>query len=474
MPTPEQYDFVALGGGEAAKLLAWDLSSNHGKKCAVIEHGPISGACPTVACMPTKTLLHSAQLAHLARQVQASTPGAASGDFKADMAKVFARKQEVVDGMADLFLGLFAETKSELIRGHGELVGPKTISCNGRLLTAETVLINTGSKAFVDTSIPGLADAKPLTHVELLNITTLPSHLIILGGGYVGMEFAQAYARFGARVTVIERNSQVLNKEDSDVVTELTTILTREGVEFLTSTTVTNITGTSGSEITLTLSNSSSSSSSAGGPSTLRGSHLLVSAGRTPNTSGIGLTEAAGITLTATGHVAVDAQLRTSVPGVFAAGDCAGSPYFTHMGWDDYRVILGVLTGAPRERGTEGRQVPSVLFTSRELAHVGLREGEAREKGVKYRLVKAPMGAFLRTRALGETEGFAKALVEAEGERILGFTALGPGVGELLPVVQLVMKLGLSYKELVDLTIVHPTMSEGLVDLFRSVPPMSK
>lgn len=469
MSTPEQYDFIALGGGEPAKLLAWDLSSNHGKKCAVIEHGPISGACPTVACMPTKTLLHSAQLAHLARQVKTSTPGAATGDFKADMAKVFTRKQEVVDGMADLFLGIFDETKAELIRGHGELVGPKKISCNGRLLTAETVLINTGSKAFVDSSISGLADANPLTHVELLDTKTLPAHLIILGGGYVGIEFAQAYARFGSRVTVIERNAQVLNKEDSDVVAELTQFLSREGVEFLTSTTVTHVSGTSGAEVTLTLSSPSATTT----PTTIRGTHLLVAAGRTPNTSGIGLTEA-GITLTASGHVAVDAQLRTSVPGVFAGGDCAGSPYFTHMGWDDYRVILASLTGAPRENGTAGRQVPSVLFTSPELAHVGLREGEARAQGVGYRLVKAPMGAFLRARVLGATEGFAKALVEEGGERILGFTALGPGAGELLPVVQLVMKLGLSYKELVDLTIVHPTMCEGLVDLFRSVPANSK
>lgn len=468
MSTPEQYDFIALGGGEPAKLLAWDLSSNHGKKCAVIEHGPISGACPTVACMPTKTLLHSAQLAHLARQVKTSTPEAATGDFKADMAKVFTRKQEVVDGMADLFLGIFDETKAELIRGHGKLVGPKKISCNGRLLTAETVLINTGSKAFVDSSIPGLADANPLTHVELLDTKTLPAHLIILGGGYVGIEFAQAYARFGSRVTVIERNAQVLNKEDSDVVAELTQFLSREGVEFLTSTTVTHVSGTSGAEVTLTLSSPSATTT----PTTIRGTHLLVAAGRTPNTSGIGLTEA-GITLTASGHVAVDAQLRTSVPGVFAGGDCAGSPYFTHMGWDDYRVILASLTGAPRENGTAGRQVPSVLFTSPELAHVGLREGEARAQGVGYRLVKAPMGAFLRARALGATEGFAKALVEEGGERILGFTALGPGAGELLPVVQLVMKLGLSYKELVDLTIVHPTMCEGLVDLFRSVPANS-
>ncbi|KXX77420.1 Leghemoglobin reductase [Madurella mycetomatis] len=465
MASPEQFDFVALGAGEPAKLLAWDLSSNHGMKCAVIEHGPIAGSCPTVACMPSKTIIHSAHVAHLARQAPAFGIGAARDDVKADMTAVVARKKAVVDGMADLFLGIFADTKVELIRGHGELAGPKTVRVNGRLLTGNTVLINTGSKAFVDTKIPGLVDAKPLTHVELLNLTTLPSHLIILGGGYVGLEFAQAFVRFGAQVTVVERNSRVLKNEDDDVVASLTAILAREGVQFLTSTSVARVSGTSGTEVVLTLSGP--------GPAEIRGSHLLVATGRTPNTSGIGLVEA-GIKLSNTGHVAVDEQLGSSVPGVFAAGDCAGSPLFTHMGWDDYRIILASLTGSPREGGKTTRQVPSTLFTSPELAHVGLREEEAKAKGIPYRLTKAPMAAFLRTRALGETDGFAKALVEADGDRVLGFTALGPSAGELLPAVQLVMKLGLSYKELVDLVLVHPTMCEGLVDLFRSVPPRAK
>jgi len=465
MATAEHYDFIALGAGEAAKLLAWDLSSKHGKKCAVIEHGPIAGACPTVACMPSKTLVHLASVVH---QTRHDAPifvhgAAAQGDIKADMAAVIAQKKGVVDGLAESFLGIFADTKVELIRGHGHLVGPKTVAVNGRLLTADTVVINTGSKAAVDASIPGMLDAKPMTHVELLELTTLPDHLIILGGGYVGLEFAQAFVRFGAKVTVVERNDRLLKAEDADVIAELTAVLSREGVRFLTSTTVTSVSGVSGDGVTLHLSGP--------GPATeIRGSHLLVATGRTPTTSGIGLVEA-GIRLRPAGHVAVDEQLRTSVSGVFAVGDCAGSPYFTHIGWDDYRVLLASLTGSPREGGTTNRQVPSVLFTSPELAHVGLREHEAKAKGIPYRIAKLPMAEILRTRALGETTGFAKVLVEADGDKVLGFTALGPGVGELLPVVQLVMKLGLSYREIVDLIIVHPTMCEGLVDLFRSVPP---
>jgi pyruvate/2-oxoglutarate dehydrogenase complex dihydrolipoamide dehydrogenase (E3) component len=466
MASAEKYDFIALGAGEAGKLLSWDLSSKHGKKCAVIEHGPIAGACPTVACMPSKTLVHLAEVVHHTRKDAPNfvLKPSNNGNVVAKMPAVIARKKAVVDGLADMFLGAFDSTNVELIRGHGTLVGPKTISVNGRLLTADTIVVNTGSKAAIDKNIPGLVDAKPMTHVELLQLTTLPAHLIILGGGYVGLEFAQVFARLGSRVTVVERNAQVLKAEDADVIADLTGVLTREGVQFLTAATVDSVSGVSGHEVTLRLSGP--------GPAEIRGSHLVVATGRIPTTTGIGLVEN-GIRLTATGHVAVDEQLCTTVPGVFAVGDCAGSPYFTHIGWDDYRVVLASLTGDARKGGTANRQVPSVLFTSPELAHVGLREKEAQARGTPYRLAKLPMAAFLRTRALGDTDGFAKVLVEAEGDKVLGFTALGPQAGEMLPVVQLVMKLGLSYKEISELVIVHPTMCEGLVDLFRSVPERS-
>ena len=473
MDASEEYDFIALGAGEAGKLIAWELSSKYGKKCAAIEHGPIAGSCPTVACIPSKTLIHLANIIHTSRHETPSLVGDVSPkNLKADMAAIFAHKKAVVDGMSTLFLDIFTDTNVELIRGHGQLVGPKTISVDNRLLTAQTVLINTGSKAFVDPSIPGLIDAKPMTHVELLNLnTSLPDHLIILGGGYVGLEFAQAFVRLGSKVTVIERNAQVLKSEDADVVAALTAVLAQEGVHFYTSTTVTEVSGTSGSEVTLRL-----LSTQANLETKIRGTHLLIATGRTPNTSSIGLPES-GITLTPAGHVAVDSQLRTSVPGVYAAGDCAGSPYFTHAGWDDHRIILSNLLGTPREGGTNTRLIPSTLFTSPELAHVGLREHEAKAMGIPYRLAKKAMAdSFLRTRTLGiegKTSGFAKVLVEAEGERVLGFTALGPGAGELLPVVQLLMKLGGSYRKIAELIIAHPTLSEGLVDLFRGVPERS-
>lgn len=468
MATPEHFDFVCLGSGEAGKFLAWTLSSKHGRRCAVVEQQYIGGSCPNIACLPSKNFVHSAQVAHLARGAASYGLGAAAAGaltgVKIEMAPVVGRKEAMVDGLVDMHLGKFADSGAELVRGRGVFVGPKTIKVGDRLLTGETVVICTGSTAFVDSSIPGLVDAKPLTHVDILNLETLPSHLVILGGGYVGLEFAQVFARFGSQVTVIERNSQVLKNEDADVVAELTTLLAREGVQFLTSTSVTSVSGVSGTSDGVVVSVSGEEAAR------IPASHILCAAGRTPNTTGIGLEEH-GIRLTAKGHVHVDEQLRTSIPGVFAVGDCAGSPHFTHVAYDDFRVVLSHITGSARPAGTTGRQEPSVLFTSPELAHVGLREKEAKARGIAYRVAKLPMAAFLRTRTLGEMEGFAKALVEAEGDRILGFTALGPSAGEMLPVVQLAMKLGVPYGELSDLIIVHPTMCEGLGGLFGSVPP---
>jgi len=464
---PEQFDYILLGSGAGAKSLAWTLSSTQqGKKCAVIEHNWIGGSCPNVACLPSKNFINSANVAYLTRHAQSYGQAAfvsnAGADAKTDMEIVRGRKAAMVDEEVQLHVGKFASTGVELIRGYGKFIGPKTLEVNGRVLTGDVVIIGTGSRAVVDSSIPGLQAAKPLTHVEILDIKTLPLHLIILGGGYVGIEFAQAFRRFGSEVTVIQRNVQVLRDEDEDIVSVLVEVLEREGVKFLTSTTVTNVSGVSGGEVVVTTSGANAT--------TIRGSHLLIAAGRTPNTSGIGLVES-GINLTETGHVAVDEQLQSSIPGVFAVGDCAGSPYFTHIGYDDFRIVHSNLTGSPRLGGKNNRHVPSTLFTSPELAHVGLRETEAKAQGIKYRLAKAPMGAFLRTRTHGQMDGFAKALVEADGDRILGFTALGAGAGELLPVVQLAMKLGVSYKEIADMVIAHPTMNEGLIAVFSGVPP---
>jgi pyruvate/2-oxoglutarate dehydrogenase complex dihydrolipoamide dehydrogenase (E3) component len=307
-----------------------------------------------------------------------------------------------------------------------------------------------------------LKEAKPLTHVEILELSEVPKSLVILGGGYVGMEFAQAFRRFGAAVTVIERGERVLKSEDEDVSDALVEILKGEGIEFHTTTTVSYVTGTSGQSVTLR-------STRDGQSFEVTGSHLLVASGRLPNTDDTGL-EVAGVELTSTGHVKVDEYLQTSVPGIFAVGDCAGSPNFTHIGFDDFRVVRDFLLKKQPLRSTKGRQVPYTLYTDPELAHIGLNEKAARAAGIQYRLAKLPMAAFLRTRTMDAAIGFAKALVSALDDTILGFTALGARAGELLPVVQLAMSTGLPYTSIAGLIVTHPTLNEGLVSLFGNVP----
>ncbi|KAH7324222.1 hypothetical protein B0I35DRAFT_348021 [Stachybotrys elegans] len=464
---PEKYDYISIGSGEAGRSVAWSLSANLGMKCVVVERSHITGSCPSVACLPSKSFLHAAHTNHEYHSLFPSAHPASPN--KLDMSIVKKRKDNMIygpQGLVDLVQAGFDTKGTEIILGTGKFVGPKLIEVNGRLLTADYINISTGSRAFVDQSIPGLAEAA-MTHIELLDIEVLPSHLIILGGGYIGTEFAQAFRRFGSEVTVVQRQEQILPGQDKDMVDQLTGILQDEGVKVLTSTTITAVTGTSGSTVTVEL------TSADGGKAlgTIEGSHLLVATGRTPNTDNMGL-ELAGVKLTANGHVAVDEQLGTSAQGVYASGDCAGSPHFTHIAYDDHRVIYSHITGSPRPNGTLGRQVANVLFTSPELATVGLTEREAQAKGIPYRLVKAPMAHFLRARTLGPeaTRGLAKALIEEDGEKILGFTILGPGAGELLPVVQLAMKLGASYEEVKNLPIAHPSLSEDLaIALFSQV-----
>jgi pyruvate/2-oxoglutarate dehydrogenase complex dihydrolipoamide dehydrogenase (E3) component len=341
--------------------------------------------------------------------------------------------------------------------------GPRTLSVEleqggVRSLSADTVIVSTGSRAIIP-DIAGLREAQPMTHVEELELDTLPEHLLILGGGYVGLEFAQAMVRFGSSVTVIDRSARLLPREDDDVAAELRKLLAAEGIRFVFGATVEAVEGRSGDAVVVKI-------NSAAGQETIRATHILAAAGRAPNTDGIGL-DKAGIKLTATGHIEVNEVLQTSADNVYAVGDCAGSPHFTHIAFDDYRIVQRTLRGETRT--TTGRQVPYALFTDPELAHIGLRESDAGRQGVAYRLAKLPMAAVLRTQTLGETEGFLKALI-GDDDRILGFTALGVNAGELLAPVQLMMSAGLPYTTLRDLIVTHPTMTEGLVYLFSSVP----
>jgi pyruvate/2-oxoglutarate dehydrogenase complex dihydrolipoamide dehydrogenase (E3) component len=460
---PNQYDLLVLGSGEAGKFIAWTIAPKLHYRTAVIERRYLGGSCPNIACLPSKNFIHSANIVHDAKV--AHTRGILDAAVEVEMMAVMERKREMVRGLMEMHEGRFRDFGVEVIWGEGRFVGKKSIEVIGeagkRVLTADRIVVCTGSRAKID-DIPGLKEAKPLTHVEIMELDVVPTHLIVVGGGYIGLEFTQAMRRLGANVTVIERNARVLKKEDKDIADAILGILEKEGVKFLTETIIKEVSGQSGSIVTLR-------GNAAGKPFEVTGSHILCATGRFPNTKDIGLEEA-GIKLTGKGFVETNEDLRTSSQDIFAVGDCAGSPNFTHIAFDDFRIVRDVLLGkTATDKRKSGRQVPFTLFTTPELAHVGLREHEALNRGIKFRISKLPMNGFLKTRTLGETSGFAKVLI-ADDDTILGFTALGVGAGELLPVVQLAMKRGLPYTDIAEMVITHPTLSEGLVFLFSGVP----
>jgi pyruvate/2-oxoglutarate dehydrogenase complex dihydrolipoamide dehydrogenase (E3) component len=455
----EHLDVLVLGSGEGGKYLSWAFGAD-GKRVALVERRYVGGSCPNVACLPSKNVVHSAKLAWYARRLQEF--GIETPQQGIDMTVVRGRKRKMVDELIDVHNKRFAATKVEFISGEGMFVAPRTLSVTlpeggRRLLTADTVIVSTGSRAAVP-DVPGLREAQPMTHVEELELDVLPEHLIVLGAGYSGLEFAQAMIRFGSKVTVVDRDPHFLPREDEDVATALQGLLEKEGIRFLLEATLETVKGHSGDAVEMVVNTPS-------GNEVIQATHVLAAAGRVPNTDAIGL-EKAGIERTAAGHIKVNASLQTSVDGVYAVGDCAGSPYFTHIAYDDYRVVYSTLKG--EKRLTTGRQIPYALFTDPELAHVGLHEKDAKREGVHYRLAKLPMAAVLRTRTLGEPEGFLKTLI-GNDDRILGFTALGVDAGELLAPVQVAMNAGLPYTVFRDLIATHPTLTEGLMYLFSSV-----
>lgn len=461
VPNPENFDAVVLGSGEAGKMLAWTLATQ-GKRSVVVERLYIGGSCPNIACLPSKNVIHSAQVASYFRR--GAEFGIAAGDWKVEMPGVRDRKREMVDGLIAMHLDKYRASGAELVMGHGRFVSPKTIEValrDGgiRTLHGKTVVINTGSCARIDAT-DGLREARPLTHIEALDLDHIPEHLLILGGGYVGIELAQAFRRFGSRVTVVERNGQLAHREDRDVSEALQDLFRDEGIDVVTEARVDRVEGLFGEAVRLHATRQEQEIA-------IEGTHLLVASGRVPNTDGIGL-GLAGVETDDRGFVKVNERLQTTAADVWAVGDCAGSPQFTHIGFDDFRVVRDNLAGV--DRVTTGRQVPSCLFTDPEFARVGLNESEARDRGLHYRLARIPMADVLRTRTLSETRGFMKALIEADGNRILGFTAFGPGAGEIMAIVQLAMSAGLPYTVPRDSILTHPTMAEGLIPLFARVP----
>ena len=458
--TPEEYDLVVLGTGEGAKYLAWTLAKQ-GVRVASIEQRWIGGSCPNIACLPSKNIIHSAKVAsYFAR---AAEFGIDSAGYKVNMAGVTNRKRSMVKALVDIHVRNFETSGVDLVLGHGYFVGPRLIQVDmndgtKRQLRGANVVIGTGTHATLDET-PGLVAAQPLTHIEALELETLPEHLLIIGGGYIGLEFAQAMRRLGSKVTVVERNTALLHREDPDVSEAMASLFHDEDIKLILGASVESVSGTSGQSVSLTYQQD-------GVSATITGSHLLVATGRTPNTSGIGL-DLAGVELTDRGYIKVDERLKTTAPGTWAIGDVAGSPQFTHIAFDDFRVIRDNLAG--KDHVTTGRQVPYTMFTDPELAKVGLSETEAKAKGIAYRLFKIPMAADLRTRTLSETRGFMKALV-GEDDRILGITVFGVDGGEIMSAVQVAMIAGLPYTALREAILTHPTLMEGLIVLFSSAP----
>jgi pyruvate/2-oxoglutarate dehydrogenase complex dihydrolipoamide dehydrogenase (E3) component len=460
----EEYDLVVLGSGRA-RSFAWSLASQ-GKRTAVVERRYVTGSCPSIACLPSKNLIHGAKVANYFRR--GAEFGIVPGDWKVEMPAVRDRKLKMIDGMVALNYERYRESGAEFIMGEGRFVRPKTIEVatadNGtRTLRGDVVVISTGSRARID-PIPGLAEAQPMTHVEALELDRVPKHLVVLGGGYVGIELAQAMRRFGSKVTIIEAGPQLAGREDPDVGAALLELFHDEGIDVLLETHVSRVEGHSSQKVRV-------HAKDGHGERILEGTDLLVATGRTANTDGIGL-ERTGVELNDHGYIKVDERLRTTAPGVWAVGDCAGSPHFTHIADDDVRVVRDNLAGI--DRTTIGRLVPFCLFTDPELARVGLSESEAKSRGIAYRLTKIPVTAVLRSRTLSEPRGFYKALVATDSDRILGFTAFAPEAGEVMTIVQIAMNAGLPYMTLRDTILTHPTMAEGLAALFRGVKPHAK
>jgi pyruvate/2-oxoglutarate dehydrogenase complex dihydrolipoamide dehydrogenase (E3) component len=464
MPQPERFDVLVLGSGTAGKLTAWHMARS-GQRTAAVERQWIGGACPNIACMPSKNEIRSAEVAHLARH--AAEFGTMTGPVAVDMAVVRRRKREMVERQVAKHLANYQASGAELVMGSGRFVAPKTLEVSlqgggSRTLTADKIFLNVGTHAVIP-KVPGLAEARPLTHIEALELDYLPAHLIVIGGGYAGLELSQAYRRFGSKVTIIESGSQVMSREDADASQEVRRIFAEEGIEIHTAAELLGVQGRSGEKVVLRV-------RTAAGEQNIEGSDILVAAGRVPNTARVGL-ERTGVELDGRGYVRVNERLETTTTGIWALGECAGSPQFTHVSEDDFRIVRDNLAGG--NRNTRDRLIPYCMFTDPPLAHVGLSERDAERQDIIVRVARLPVDSVLRAQATGEREGFMKVLVGENDDRILGFTMIGAAAGEVMAVVQTAMLAGLPYGKLANAVLAHPTMAEGLGMLLENVPRRS-
>jgi pyruvate/2-oxoglutarate dehydrogenase complex dihydrolipoamide dehydrogenase (E3) component len=453
----EHFEFAVVGGGKGGKTLAAQMASS-GRRVVMIEKGMIGGTCINVACIPTKTMVKSAKVAELARR--AAEFGIRIRFEGADPVGVRERKRAVVAEMVGRNQANFDRSGMTLLIGTARFSGPCSLEVQlrdggMRELSADKLFINTGTRPALP-ELPGLADARPLNSESLQELERLPDHLIVLGGGYVGCEFAQMFRRFGSRVTLIERSGTFLPREDPDVAEQILGIFREDGIDVLLGAAVQRVEGVSGQSIRIMLQTLS-------GEQAVEGSDLLTALGRVPNTEELNL-PAAGVEMDSRGFIKVNDRLETTATGVWALGDVNGGPQFTHVSLDDWRIVTANLAGG--NRSSAGRLIPYTLFIDPELGRVGMTEAEARRQGRRVQIARLPAAAVPRAMTAGETRGYLKAVVDADTDQLLGAAILAVEGGEVIAVIEVAMRAGLPYTALRDMVFAHPTMAEGLNDLF--------
>jgi pyruvate/2-oxoglutarate dehydrogenase complex dihydrolipoamide dehydrogenase (E3) component len=449
-------DVIIIGTGQAGVPLARRLAAA-GRRVVIIERAKAGGTCVNAGCTPTKTLVASARAAHVART--GARLGVHAGEVIVDFAAVMARTNGMVGRWRAGIERHLADAGERLrfVRGHGRFVGPRAVEVNGERFEASQIVVNVGARP-ARPEIPGLAAVEPLTSSSALALTALPRRLLILGAGYVACELGQAFRRLGAEVALVSHSARLLRHEDEAASEALAGVFRAEGIELALGRSVVEAARANGQVELRT--------SDGGGP--LRGSHLLVATGRAPNTSDLGCAEGR-VALDASGHIIVDERYETSEPGVFAAGDCTPGPQFTHVAWDDHRVLFDVLTNRPARRRSD-RLVPSTVFTDPQVAAVGLTEEAARARGLAVEVATMPFGQIARAIETDETAGVVKIVVDASSERVLGACVVGANAGELIHVFSVLMQSGGSARAIVDGEFAHPTLAEGLQTALMKLP----
>lgn len=456
----EQYDVLVIGAGQAGVPLASDLA-RAGRRTVLVEREHVGGTCVNVGCTPTKTMVASARVAHLARR--AADYGVHTGPVSVDMRRVRERKRANVQSWRAGSERRLRESGVELVLGEARFSGPKTVAVRldgggERAITADTIVIDTGARPSRP-DLPGLDDVPALDSTTIMELEAAPEHLLVLGGGYIGLEFGQMFRRFGSRVTIVQSGPQLLAREDEDIAGAVAQILREDGVEVLLSSRAQRVERLAGG-LRLTV-------ATPDGERAIEATHLLVATGRTPNTDRLNL-QAAGIATGRGGFITVDERLATSAPGVYATGDVKGGPAFTHISYDDYRVLReNLLRGGSAT--TRGRLVPYTVFIDPQLGRVGLSEREAREQGLRVEVATMPMSSVARAIEVDETRGMMKAVVDADSGRVLGAAVLGIEGGEIMAVLQVAMMGGLHYTALKDAVFAHPTLAESLNNLFAQL-----